>query len=137
MTRNREVDLIRLKEHLKALRLPTIQAECAKLARECLAEGVDHLGFLLKLCELELIERLCGPDSAYVLDLRSSFASAVLDRLVLYQRETHDNAACLPCLDHLQGWPLKTELLARIQEVRAIVGQLLETMLQTGPQAIS
>ena len=57
MTRNREVDLIRLKEHLKALRLPTIQAECVKLARECLAEGVDHLGFLLKVCELELIER--------------------------------------------------------------------------------
>jgi DNA replication protein DnaC len=57
MTRNHEVDLIRLKEHLRALRLPTIQAECAKLARECLAERVDHLGFLLKLCELELIER--------------------------------------------------------------------------------
>ena len=48
MTRNRDVDLLRLKEHLKALRLPTIQAECAKLAQECLAEGVDHLGFLLK-----------------------------------------------------------------------------------------
>jgi DNA replication protein DnaC len=57
MKRNHEVDLIRLKQHLKALRLPTIQAEFAKLARECLSEGVDHLGFLLKVCELELIER--------------------------------------------------------------------------------
>jgi DNA replication protein DnaC len=57
MTRNRDVDLIRLKQHLKALRLPTIQAECVKLAQECLSEGVDHLGFLLKVCELELIER--------------------------------------------------------------------------------
>jgi DNA replication protein DnaC len=57
MKRNRDVDLMRLKEHLKALRLPTIQGECVKLARECLAEGVDHLGFLLKICELELIER--------------------------------------------------------------------------------
>jgi DNA replication protein DnaC len=57
MKRNRDVDLIRLKEYLQALRLPTIQAECVKLARECLAEGVDHLGFLLKVCELELIER--------------------------------------------------------------------------------
>jgi len=57
MKKNRDVDLIRLKEYLKALRLPTIQAECVKLARECLAEGVDHLGFLLKVCELELIER--------------------------------------------------------------------------------
>jgi DNA replication protein DnaC len=57
MTQNRDVDVIRLKQHLKALRLPTIQAECAKLAQECLSEGVDHLAFLLKLCELELIER--------------------------------------------------------------------------------
>ena len=57
MKRNRDVDLMRLKEHLKALRLPTIQGECEKLARECLAEGVDHLSFLLKVCELELIER--------------------------------------------------------------------------------
>jgi DNA replication protein DnaC len=57
MTRNRDVDVIRLKQHLKALRLPTIQAECTKLAQECLSEGVDHLGFLLKLCELELNER--------------------------------------------------------------------------------
>jgi DNA replication protein DnaC len=57
MTRNRDVDLLRLKGHLKALRLPTIQAECTKLAQECLSEGVDHLGSLLKLCELELIER--------------------------------------------------------------------------------
>jgi DNA replication protein DnaC len=57
MTRYRDLDVIRLQEHLKALRLPTIQAECAQSAQECLREGVDHLGFLLKLCELELIER--------------------------------------------------------------------------------
>jgi len=57
MKRNRDVDLMRLKEHLKALRLPTIQAECVKLAQECLTEGMDHLSFLLKVCELELIER--------------------------------------------------------------------------------
>jgi DNA replication protein DnaC len=57
MKRNRDVDLMRLKEHLKALRLATIQAECVKVAQECLAAGVDHLSFLLKVCELELIER--------------------------------------------------------------------------------
>jgi len=57
MTRNRDLEVIRLKEHLKALRLPTMQAECAVLAQECQREGVDHLGFLLKLCELEVIER--------------------------------------------------------------------------------
>src|SRR3954470_21354543 len=46
-----------LKHHLKALRLPTMTAECEKVARRCAAENVDHLGFLLQLCELELIER--------------------------------------------------------------------------------
>jgi hypothetical protein len=72
--------------------------------------------------ELELVEQLCGQDSAYVLELRSSFASAVLDRLVLFQRETHDNAACLRWLKRLQGWRLKTELAARIREIRTVVG---------------
>jgi DNA replication protein DnaC len=46
-----------LKHHLKALRLPTMHAECEKVAARCAAEDVDHLGFLLQLCELELIER--------------------------------------------------------------------------------
>ena len=46
-----------LKHHLEALRLPTMTAECEKVARRCAAEDVDHLGFLLQLCELELIER--------------------------------------------------------------------------------
>ena len=46
-----------LKHHLKSLRLPTMTAECEKVARRCAAEDVDHLGFLLQLCELELIER--------------------------------------------------------------------------------
>src|SRR5205823_6387814 len=46
-----------LGHHLKALKLPTMHAECEKVARRCAAENVDHLGFLLQLCELELIER--------------------------------------------------------------------------------
>jgi DNA replication protein DnaC len=46
-----------LKHHLKALRLPTMTAECDKVAARCARENVDHLGFLLQLCELELIER--------------------------------------------------------------------------------
>jgi len=46
-----------LKHHLKALRLPTMTAECEKVARRCATEDVDHLGFLLQLCELELLER--------------------------------------------------------------------------------
>jgi hypothetical protein len=72
--------------------------------------------------ELELVEQLCGQESAYVLELRSSFASAVVDRLVLYQRETHDNAACRRWLKRLQGWRLKAELTARIREIRTVIG---------------
>jgi DNA replication protein DnaC len=46
-----------LKHHLKALRLPTIHAECEKVAARCAKDNVDHLGFLLQLCELELLDR--------------------------------------------------------------------------------
>jgi DNA replication protein DnaC len=49
--------MVLLKHHLKALRLPTIHAECEKVAGRCACDNVDHLGFLLQLCELELIER--------------------------------------------------------------------------------
>src|SRR5271169_976065 len=46
-----------LKHHLKALKLPAFYAECEKVATRCATENVDHLGFLLQLCELELITR--------------------------------------------------------------------------------
>ena len=46
-----------LKHHLKTLRLPTMHGECEKVAARCARENVDHLGFLLQLCELELLDR--------------------------------------------------------------------------------
>ena len=46
-----------LAHHLKSLRLPTILAECEKVAARCASDNVDHLAFLLQLCELELLER--------------------------------------------------------------------------------
>ncbi len=46
-----------LQHHLKKLRLPTVLGEYDKLARQCAAEGKDHVQYLLRLCELELIER--------------------------------------------------------------------------------
>ncbi len=49
--------LVLLQHHLKALKLPTILAECQKIAGRCATDNVDHLGFLLQLCELELIDR--------------------------------------------------------------------------------
>ena len=46
-----------LAHHLKALKLPTFLREYDKLARQCATEGVEHTGYLLRLAELELIER--------------------------------------------------------------------------------
>ena len=46
-----------LKHHLKALKLPTMHGEYEKIAARCAKENVDHLGFLLQLCEMELLDR--------------------------------------------------------------------------------
>ena len=46
-----------LAHHLKALKLPTFLREYDKLARQCATEGVDHPRYLLRLAELELIDR--------------------------------------------------------------------------------
>ena len=59
-----------LAHHLKALRLPTFLRAYDKVAKQCAAEGVDHSRYLLRLAELELIDR----------ERRSKF-SAVADQL--------------------------------------------------------
>ena len=46
-----------LEHHLKELRLPTFLREYRKLAAQCAAENVDHPDYLLRLSELELIDR--------------------------------------------------------------------------------
>ena len=46
-----------LTHHLKALKLPTFLSEYDKVARQCAEEGVDHTRYLLRLAELELIDR--------------------------------------------------------------------------------
>ena len=48
---------ILLVAHLKALKLPTVLREHQKLARLCALEGVDHLRYLARLVEMELIDR--------------------------------------------------------------------------------
>ena len=48
---------ILLAHHLKQLRLPTILREYDKVAREAAHEGIDHTAYLLRLIELELIDR--------------------------------------------------------------------------------
>jgi DNA replication protein DnaC len=46
-----------LDHHLKTLKLPTFLREYAKQARLCADEDVDHIGYLARLAELELIDR--------------------------------------------------------------------------------
>jgi len=54
---NTSKSTVLLKHHLKQLKLPTMLAECEKVAARAGKENLDHLGFLLQLCELELIDR--------------------------------------------------------------------------------
>ena len=46
-----------LETHLKTLRLPTFLREYDKVARQCAQEGLDCPRYLLRLCELELLDR--------------------------------------------------------------------------------
>jgi DNA replication protein DnaC len=46
-----------LDHHLKTLRLPTFLRDYDKVAQQCAAEGVDFPRYLLRLSELELLDR--------------------------------------------------------------------------------
>ncbi|MCP5244511.1 MAG: ATP-binding protein [Burkholderiales bacterium] len=46
-----------LENHFKALKLSTFAREYEKVAIECANEGVDYARYLLRLCELERIDR--------------------------------------------------------------------------------
>ena len=52
-----EAPQILLNHRLKSLRLPTVLREYGKLARQAAAEGLDHVQFLARLIELEMIDR--------------------------------------------------------------------------------
>ena len=52
-----EAPQLLLDHHLKTLKLPTFLREYGKVARQCAAEGLDHVQFLARLVELELIDR--------------------------------------------------------------------------------
>jgi len=57
MTGAAETPEILLRHHLKKLKLPTVLREYEKLARQCAAENVDHVRYLMRLVELELLDR--------------------------------------------------------------------------------
>ena len=52
-----EAPEILLQHHLKKLKLPTVLREYEKVARQCAAENVDHVRYLARLIELELLDR--------------------------------------------------------------------------------
>jgi DNA replication protein DnaC len=52
-----EAQTLLLKTNLKYLRLPTMHAECAALAREALTANEDYQQYLLRLTELEVAAR--------------------------------------------------------------------------------
>jgi DNA replication protein DnaC len=57
MSKTVEKPQLLLKHHLKQLKLPTFLAEYERQAHECAQGGVDHVRYLLRPAELELIER--------------------------------------------------------------------------------
>ncbi len=52
-----EPSRILLEHHLKKLKLPTFLREYEKLARQCATDGLDHVQFLARLVEMEMIDR--------------------------------------------------------------------------------
>ena len=48
---------LRLEHHLKELRLPTMLREYDKVARQCAVEQLDYQRYLLRITELELLDR--------------------------------------------------------------------------------
>ena len=86
MTAANQAPELLLHYHLKKLRLPTVLREYEKLARHCATENVDHVRYLARLIELELIDR-----EARMVDRRIKAARFGEERLtgVLLDRLTH------------------------------------------------
>ena len=57
MTKTETKSTVLVKHHLKTLKLPTMHSECEKTAARAAKDNLDHLAFLLALCELELVDR--------------------------------------------------------------------------------
>lgn len=52
-----ETPQVLLEHYLKLLRLPSFSREYDKVAGQCAHEGIDHPRYLLRLCELEVMDR--------------------------------------------------------------------------------
>ena len=58
-----EAPRILLEHHLKRLKLPTFLREYEKVARQCAAEGLDHVQFLARLVEMEIVVEFIAVDA--------------------------------------------------------------------------
>jgi DNA replication protein DnaC len=54
-----DVPAVLLAHHLKQLKLPTVLREYEKVGREAARDGIEHTRYLLRLVELELLDREC------------------------------------------------------------------------------
>ena len=72
-----EAPQILLNHRLKTLKLPTFLREYEKQARQCATEGLDHVQFLARLVEMEMIDR-----ERRMVERRSSSWSAPADQMV-------------------------------------------------------
>ena len=52
-----ETPQLLLEHHLKALRLPTFLREYDRVARQCAVEDIDYPRYLLRMAELEMLDR--------------------------------------------------------------------------------
>lgn len=57
MTKTETKSTVLVKHHLKTLKLPTMHNACEKTAARAAKDNLDHLAYLLALCELELVDR--------------------------------------------------------------------------------
>jgi len=57
MSQSTQPAFLLLQHHLKALKLPIFLREYAKIAAQCAKDQADYATFLLRLAELELLER--------------------------------------------------------------------------------
>jgi DNA replication protein DnaC len=57
VTHTNDTPQLLLEHHLKELRLPTILREYDKVARQCAVEQLDYQRYLLRMTELELLDR--------------------------------------------------------------------------------
>ena len=117
-----EAPQILLEYRLKSLRLPTVLREYSKLARQSAAEGQDHVQFLARLIELEMIDRgpavtsgaeqTTFPDDLVhdaVLRITAEEVKSYLDRASIVQRLVS----------------LRREARAKLHSVPALVNHLL------------